>query len=94
MNPVYDLCGYEKSTGTLAVEHPVAARFLPLVRTLVVAKPDDPELILPYELSENAVATLAEALGLSIDLRGFRFWFEASDASEAEAGTRIVATAP
>jgi hypothetical protein len=75
----YHLCGYDKATGPLAEEQAVPEHLLPAVRTLVETVPDDRDLILPYELTTDAVLTLARPMGLGIDPAGYHYYFEASD---------------
>jgi hypothetical protein len=90
---VYHLCGYDKATQRLQAEHPVPTRLLPTVRTFIEPVADDRDLVLPYELTTRAVRTLAEALGLTIDPERYHYYFEASDASDADAGREVAATA-
>jgi hypothetical protein len=85
---VYHLCGYDKMTELLAEEHPVAARLLPMVRTLIKPVAGDRHLVLCYELSNAAVLTLSQALGLSIDPAVYHYYFEGSDASGAGANLK------
>jgi hypothetical protein len=89
---VYHLCGYDKSTERLVEEHLVPARLLTTIRTLIEPVPDDRDLILPYELTTEAVRTLAKILHLTIDPAEYHYYFEASDASDTGIG-REVATA-
>jgi hypothetical protein len=93
MTVVYHLCGYDKATETLAVEHAVPARLLTTVRTLVQPVPDDYDLILPYELATDGVQTLAEALGLVIDPAEYNYYFEASDGSDTGVGREVANSA-
>ena len=92
MTVVYHLCGYDKVTELLNEEHPVPARLLPLVRTLIKPAPDDRDLVLPYELAAGAVVTLAEALKLNTDPAEYDYYFEASDASETDLGQDVAVT--
>lgn len=82
MSIAWHLCGYDKATRRLVEEHPVPARLLPTVRTLIAPLPDDHDLVLAYELAAGAVQTLAESLGVSIDPTARHWYFEGSDASE------------
>jgi len=93
VNVVYHLCGYDKSTERLAAEHPVPARLLPRVRTLIEPVSDDRDLVLPYELTVGAVLTLSKALGLTIDPAEYHYYFEASNASDTGVGREAATTA-
>lgn len=90
---MYHLCGYDKATWRLAVEHTVPARLIPTVRGLIDPVPDDRDLVLPYELTVGAVLTLGEALDLTINPAEYHYYFEASDASDTGVGREIAATA-
>ena len=92
MTVVYHLCGYDRTTELLAAEYPVPARLLPTVRKLIEPVSDDRDLVLPYQLTDGAVLTLARALGLTIDPGEYHYYFEASDATENVA-RHAVATA-
>ncbi len=93
MTLAYDLCAYDRTNALLAREYPVPAQLLPMVRTLIEPVADDHDLVLPYELTPAAAATLANAMGLTLDGAAYRYYFEASAAcaDAAEPGDAIAA---
>jgi hypothetical protein len=61
---------------------------LPLVRELITAPPDDPDLIQPYPLDYRQVPRLLEQLGGVADPLAFDFFVEAGDDWQSAAAQR------
>jgi hypothetical protein len=88
MTLVHHLRGYDKHTELLCVEYDIAEPLLSLIRELVTAPPDDPDLIQPYPLDQTQVVRLAERMGNVADPLAFDYFVEADEDWQSVAAQR------
>jgi hypothetical protein len=79
MTLAHHLRGYDRHTELLGVEYDIAEPLLALVKELVTAPSDDPDLIQPYPLDRTQVARLAEQIDEVVDPTAFDYFVEADD---------------
>ncbi|MSP03632.1 MAG: hypothetical protein EXR07_21720 [Acetobacteraceae bacterium] len=78
MKVTHELCGYDRTTTSIAVEYDIPTALLPVVRTMIQPEPDDRDLILAYKIEPENVRRLASMLGATVDADAFNFSVEAS----------------
>jgi len=86
MTVTWHLCGYDKRTEYLGSDIIIPQTMLPVVRSIVRPRDDDPAYADPVEASADQAARLAKALGVRVDLERFDYFVE----SEAGMETFVV----
>lgn len=78
MTVIHELCAYDRTTELVAAEVRIPPVLLPVVRGLVGPRPDDPALVLAYDIAPENVLRLAAMLGVPVDVDKYVYTVEAS----------------